>query len=137
MNDIPFGWVIAGVAYFGFNVGLLGLLVADALHTRRESGLTIRHILLALFVGLPVYAGAMLLVWGLPHAFPDKFRVGGEKIEVPRVRPRRPRFPKRILSLWRRLRAMGMSRWEAIVTLCVILVILVDVAVFGASVFDC
>ncbi len=67
--------VVVGAVYFGSN----------ALYTlkryREEGGLTLKQIGIGLVAGIPVFIGAVMLIWGLPTVMPEKFRVGGDRIE--------------------------------------------------------
>ena len=74
-NYLSVFWIILGIVYFGANV------IYTMWRYREEGGLTIKQIGIGVLASVPILMGAMLLVWGLPTVMPEKFRVGGDRID--------------------------------------------------------
>lgn len=73
--------MILPICYFSYNFYIVGSMVRDALDTSfAESGCTVLRVVMALFLSLPLHVGTIFCAWILPLCFPDKFRVGGERI---------------------------------------------------------
>lgn len=60
-------------------------LIANTLFTLschdRKAKLSLWQIVLGVLSGLPILFITILIVWGLPMAFPERFRVGGDRRE--------------------------------------------------------